>query len=158
MPNTKQVNRTRQNQKLVCQQREVVHRVIWLRLPSVWVYHIVMVLYVCVTVTPAESFDWGQYICSNNTAGAPVSCFKHVSKLWAVGVIIYKIYYQSHLTSCLLQAPMGKCWGDIEEGVRIEVINTDTNLSTKVYWIAEIIKLAGKSDSLAHYLYFNVSE
>lgn len=42
---------------------------------------------------------------------------------------------------------MGKCWGDIEEGVRIEVINTDTNLSTKVYWIAEIIKLAGKSDS-----------
>lgn len=39
---------------------------------------------------------------------------------------------------------MGKCWGDIEEGVRIEVINTDTNLSTKVYWIAEIIKLAGK--------------
>lgn len=40
---------------------------------------------------------------------------------------------------------MGKCWGDIEEGVRIEVINTDTNLSTKVYWIAEIIKLAGKS-------------
>lgn len=40
---------------------------------------------------------------------------------------------------------MGKCWEDIEEGVRIEVINTDTNLSTKVYWIAEIIKLAGKS-------------
>lgn len=36
--------------------------------------------YVCVTVTPAESFDWGQYICSNNTAGAPVSCFKHVSE------------------------------------------------------------------------------
>lgn len=55
---------------------------------------------------------------------------------------------------------MGKCWGDIEEGVRIEVINTDTNLSTKVYWIAEIIKLAGKSDSLAptHSLYFNGSE
>lgn len=41
---------------------------------------------------------------------------------------------------------MGKCWGDIEEGVRIEVVNTDTNLTTKVYWIAEIIKLAGKSD------------
>lgn len=39
---------------------------------------------------------------------------------------------------------MGKCWGDIEEGVRIEVVNSDTNLSTKVYWIAEIIKLAGK--------------
>lgn len=39
---------------------------------------------------------------------------------------------------------MGKCWGDIDEGVRVEVVNSDTNLSTKVYWIAEIIKLAGK--------------
>ncbi|KAM4715702.1 MBT domain-containing protein 1 isoform 2-T2 [Anableps anableps] len=69
------------------------------------------------SVVPAESFDWGRYICSSNTVGAPVSCFKH--------------------------APMGTCWGDIEEGVRIEVPNSDTNLSTKVYWIAEIIKLAG---------------
>ncbi|XP_032357808.1 MBT domain-containing protein 1 isoform X2 [Etheostoma spectabile] len=68
-------------------------------------------------VVPAETFEWGRYICSKNTIGAPVSCFKH--------------------------APMGKCWGDIEEGVRIEVVNTDSNLSTKVYWIAEIIKLAG---------------
>uniref|UniRef100_A0A8D3ED31 FCS-type domain-containing protein n=1 Tax=Scophthalmus maximus TaxID=52904 RepID=A0A8D3ED31_SCOMX len=68
-------------------------------------------------VVPAESFDWGRYIFSNNTVGAPVSCFKH--------------------------APMGTCWADIEEGVRIEVLNSDTNLSTKVYWIAEIIKLAG---------------
>ncbi|CAI5682771.1 unnamed protein product [Oreochromis niloticus] len=68
-------------------------------------------------VVPGESFDWGQYICSSNTVGAPVSCFKH--------------------------APMGTCWGDIEVGVRIEVPNSDTNFSTKVYWIAEIIKLAG---------------
>uniref|UniRef100_A0A3Q2WZT5 Mbt domain containing 1 n=1 Tax=Haplochromis burtoni TaxID=8153 RepID=A0A3Q2WZT5_HAPBU len=60
-----------------------------------------------------ESFDWGQYICSSNTVGAPVSCFKHVSS-----------------------------W-NIEVGVRIEVPNSDTNFSTKVYWIAEIIKLAG---------------
>ncbi|MEQ2210501.1 hypothetical protein XENOCAPTIV_014532 [Xenoophorus captivus] len=29
-------------------------------------------------VVPAESFDWGRYICSSNTVGAPVSCFKHV--------------------------------------------------------------------------------
>lgn len=42
---------------------------------------------------------------------------------------------------------MGTCWGDVEEGVRIEVVNSDTNLSTKVYWIAEIIKLAGKTTS-----------
>lgn len=44
---------------------------------------------------------------------------------------------------------MGTCWGDIEEGVRIEVVNSDTNLTTKVYWIAEIIKLAGKT-TVAH--------
>uniref|UniRef100_A0A668AB23 Mbt domain containing 1 n=1 Tax=Myripristis murdjan TaxID=586833 RepID=A0A668AB23_9TELE len=68
-------------------------------------------------MVPVESFDWGRYICSNNTVGAPVSCFKHV--------------------------PMGTCWGDIEEGMRVEVLNSDTNLSTKVYWIAGIIKLAG---------------
>uniref|UniRef100_A0A8C7ZHQ4 Mbt domain containing 1 n=1 Tax=Oryzias sinensis TaxID=183150 RepID=A0A8C7ZHQ4_9TELE len=64
-----------------------------------------------------SSFDWGKYICSNNVVGAPVSCFKH--------------------------APMGTSWGDIEEGVRIEVPNSDISLPTKVYWIAEIVKLAG---------------
>uniref|UniRef100_A0A8C7ZLR8 Mbt domain containing 1 n=1 Tax=Oryzias sinensis TaxID=183150 RepID=A0A8C7ZLR8_9TELE len=68
-------------------------------------------------VVTAESFDWGKYICSNNVVGAPVSCFKH--------------------------APMGTSWGDIEEGVRIEVPNSDISLPTKVYWIAEIVKLAG---------------
>uniref|UniRef100_A0A8C7ZJF3 Mbt domain containing 1 n=1 Tax=Oryzias sinensis TaxID=183150 RepID=A0A8C7ZJF3_9TELE len=65
----------------------------------------------------SKSFDWGKYICSNNVVGAPVSCFKH--------------------------APMGTSWGDIEEGVRIEVPNSDISLPTKVYWIAEIVKLAG---------------
>lgn len=35
------------------------------------------------SVVPAESFDWGRYLCSNNTIGAPVSCFKHVSKNWS---------------------------------------------------------------------------
>uniref|UniRef100_A0A4W5MUB6 Mbt domain containing 1 n=1 Tax=Hucho hucho TaxID=62062 RepID=A0A4W5MUB6_9TELE len=68
-------------------------------------------------LVPVECFDWGRYICSNNLVGAPVSCFKHV--------------------------PMGTCWGDLAEGVRVEVLNSDTNLSTKVYWIAGIVKLAG---------------
>lgn len=39
---------------------------------------------------------------------------------------------------------MGSFWGDITMGVRVEVLNSDTNLSTKVYWIAELVKLAGK--------------
>lgn len=106
------------------------------------------------SVVPAESFDWGRYICSNNTAGAPVSCFKHVS---ITGVDSLAATYSlpswmmNFTASCALQAPMGMCWGDIEEGVRIEVPNSDTSLSTKVYWIAEIIKLAGKTTSIDNY-------
>ncbi|XP_067089116.1 MBT domain-containing protein 1-like [Osmerus mordax] len=69
------------------------------------------------TVVPVEAFDWGRYIGSGEMAGAPVSCFKHV--------------------------PMGTSWGDICEGVRVEVPNTDSGLPMKVYWIAGIIKLAG---------------
>ncbi|XP_077315018.1 MBT domain-containing protein 1 isoform X3 [Lithobates pipiens] len=69
------------------------------------------------TAIPAEGFSWGTYITSNNLLAAPVSCFRH--------------------------APMGNCWGDIAEGVRVEVLNTDQNLTTKVFWIAVIVKLAG---------------
>ncbi|XP_061471974.1 MBT domain-containing protein 1 isoform X4 [Rhineura floridana] len=66
---------------------------------------------------PVEGFNWGNYINSNSFTAAPVNCFKH--------------------------APMGTCWGDISEGVRIEVPNTDCSLPTKVFWIAGIVKLAG---------------
>ncbi|KAM3845903.1 MBT domain-containing protein 1 isoform 2-T7 [Vipera latastei] len=66
---------------------------------------------------PMEGFNWGNYINSNSFTAAPVNCFKH--------------------------APMGTCWGDISEGVRVEVPNTDCSLPTKVFWIAGILKLAG---------------
>ncbi|XP_048101597.1 MBT domain-containing protein 1 isoform X5 [Alosa alosa] len=69
------------------------------------------------TAVPVEGFDWGRYIGSGDMVGAPVSCFKHV--------------------------PMGTSWGDITDGVRIEVPNSDSSLPMKVYWIASIIKLAG---------------
>ncbi|XP_034062704.1 MBT domain-containing protein 1-like [Gymnodraco acuticeps] len=64
-----------------------------------------------------EVFDWGRYLEDVEATGAPVDCFKHV--------------------------PMGRSWGDISEGVRVEVTNTDSGLPMKVYWIAGIIKLAG---------------
>uniref|UniRef100_A0A672Y440 FCS-type domain-containing protein n=1 Tax=Sphaeramia orbicularis TaxID=375764 RepID=A0A672Y440_9TELE len=64
-----------------------------------------------------EAFDWGRYLGDGDVAGAPVSCFKHV---------------RPHLS-----------WGDISEGVRVEVPNTDCSLPIKVYWIAGVIKLAG---------------
>ncbi|XP_066530911.1 MBT domain-containing protein 1-like isoform X2 [Hoplias malabaricus] len=66
---------------------------------------------------PLDSFDWGNYIGTGEMKGAPVSCFKHV--------------------------PMGNWWDDISEGIRVEVLNSDSVLPTKVYWIASIIKLAG---------------
>uniref|UniRef100_A0A3Q3A4G7 MBT domain-containing protein 1-like n=2 Tax=Kryptolebias marmoratus TaxID=37003 RepID=A0A3Q3A4G7_KRYMA len=66
---------------------------------------------------PVDMFDWGRYLGDGDVTGAPVSCFKHV--------------------------PMGKSWGDVSEGVRVEVPNTDSGLPMKVYWIASIIKLAG---------------
>uniref|UniRef100_A0A8C5NWM6 Mbt domain containing 1 n=1 Tax=Jaculus jaculus TaxID=51337 RepID=A0A8C5NWM6_JACJA len=69
------------------------------------------------TAVSMEGFSWGNYINSNSFIAAPVTCFKH--------------------------APMGTCWGDISENVRVEVPNTDCSLPTKVFWIAGIIKLAG---------------
>nr|KAF6309127.1 mbt domain containing 1 [Pipistrellus kuhlii] len=68
-------------------------------------------------VISMEGFSWGNYINSNSFIAAPVTCFKH--------------------------APMGTCWGDISENVRVEVPNTDCSLPTKVFWIAGIVKLAG---------------
>ncbi|XP_036195274.1 MBT domain-containing protein 1 isoform X4 [Myotis myotis] len=67
-------------------------------------------------VVSMEGFSWGNYINSNSFIAAPVTCFKH--------------------------APMGTCWGDISENVRVEVPNTDCSLPTKVFWIAGIVKLA----------------
>ncbi|XP_041736713.1 MBT domain-containing protein 1-like isoform X2 [Coregonus clupeaformis] len=69
------------------------------------------------TVIPVKGFDWGRYIGTGDINGAPVGCFKHV--------------------------PMGTSWGDLAEGVRVEVPNTDSGLPMKVYWIAGVIKLAG---------------
>nr|KAF6416376.1 mbt domain containing 1 [Molossus molossus] len=69
-------------------------------------------------VVSMEGFSWGNYINSNSFIAAPVTCFKH--------------------------APMGTCWGDISENVRVEVPNTDCSLPTKVFWIAGIVKLAGE--------------
>lgn len=74
-PSTKPVSRTRPSQKLVSHPEAVV---IFngLTRSERWLHLLVLL------VVPVETFDWGKYICSNNTVGAPVSCFKHVSKTW----------------------------------------------------------------------------
>ncbi|XP_073722957.1 lethal(3)malignant brain tumor-like protein 2 isoform X2 [Misgurnus anguillicaudatus] len=62
-------------------------------------------------------FDWGKYLEKNGYLAAPVSCFSH--------------------------APLCEHWDDICVGLKVEVLNSYTALSTKVYWIATIILLAG---------------
>ena len=39
---------------------------------------------------------------------------------------------------------MSDGWDQITEGMKVEVINTDCDLSYPVYWIASVVKLAGK--------------
>ncbi|XP_078461372.1 MBT domain-containing protein 1 isoform X1 [Lampetra planeri] len=67
--------------------------------------------------TSSDGFEWGRYIWKNSLTAASVGCFKH--------------------------APMADHWGDITEGMRVEVVNTDCVVSSKVFWIAWVIKLAG---------------
>ncbi|XP_041098188.1 lethal(3)malignant brain tumor-like protein 2, partial [Polyodon spathula] len=61
-------------------------------------------------------FDWGSYLRESSDKAAPVSCFKHV--------------------------PLFDQWDDVVLGMKVEVINNDAVLPSKVYWIAYIVKLA----------------
>lgn len=62
-------------------------------------------------------FDWGSYLEKHGYLAAPVSCFRHV--------------------------PLCAQWDDICVGLKVEVLNSNTTLPTKVYWIATIVLLAG---------------
>lgn len=42
-----------------------------------------------------------------------------------------------------LQAPMCAYWDDITIGMKVEVLNKNAVLPTKVYWIATVIQIAG---------------
>ncbi|XP_064179881.1 lethal(3)malignant brain tumor-like protein 2 isoform X2 [Anguilla rostrata] len=65
----------------------------------------------------AVGFDWGSYLKDNGLHAAPVSCFRHV--------------------------PLHDQWEEICVGLKVEVLNNDAVLPSKVYWIASIIQLAG---------------
>ncbi|XP_034049956.1 lethal(3)malignant brain tumor-like protein 2 [Thalassophryne amazonica] len=62
-------------------------------------------------------FDWGIYLDKETSLAASVSCFRH--------------------------APLCEQWDDIAVGMKVEVLNTNAVLPSKVYWIATIIQLAG---------------
>ncbi|KAM4722841.1 lethal(3)malignant brain tumor-like protein 2 [Rhinophrynus dorsalis] len=62
-------------------------------------------------------FDWGKYILEGDYHAAPVSCFRHV--------------------------PLYDQWDDIIEGIKVESLNTEAVLPSRVYWISSVIRIAG---------------
>ncbi|XP_062838971.1 lethal(3)malignant brain tumor-like protein 2 isoform X2 [Anolis carolinensis] len=64
-----------------------------------------------------SGFDWGTYLQDHGYKAAPVSCFKHV--------------------------PLYDQWEDVIKGMKVEVLNSDAVLPSRVYWIASVIKIAG---------------
>ncbi|XP_035998348.1 lethal(3)malignant brain tumor-like protein 2 isoform X1 [Fundulus heteroclitus] len=62
-------------------------------------------------------FDWGSYLKTEASVAASVSCFAH--------------------------APLSSEWDDVVVGMKVEVLNTNAVLSSKVYWIATVIQVAG---------------
>ncbi|XP_025064721.1 lethal(3)malignant brain tumor-like protein 2 isoform X4 [Alligator sinensis] len=61
-------------------------------------------------------FDWGKYLQDHGYKAAPVSCFKHV--------------------------PLFDQWDDVVKGMKVEVLNSDAVLPSRVYWIASVIQTA----------------
>ncbi|XP_069087231.1 lethal(3)malignant brain tumor-like protein 2 isoform X2 [Pleurodeles waltl] len=71
-------------------------------------------------VVPASlsmGFDWGTYLQEENHKAAPVNCFKHV--------------------------PLSDYWDDVVKGMKVESLNTDASMPSRVYWIASVIQIAG---------------
>uniref|UniRef100_A0A8C4XX33 Lethal(3)malignant brain tumor-like protein 2 n=1 Tax=Gopherus evgoodei TaxID=1825980 RepID=A0A8C4XX33_9SAUR len=62
-------------------------------------------------------FDWGKYLEDHDYKAAPVSCFKHV--------------------------PLFEQWEDVMKGMKVEVLNSDAVLPSRVYWIASVVQIAG---------------
>ncbi|KAI3365530.1 hypothetical protein L3Q82_010615, partial [Scortum barcoo] len=65
----------------------------------------------------ASGFEWGAYLEKETSLAASVSCFRH--------------------------APLCAQWDDIAVGMKVEVLNTNAVLPSRVYWIATVIQVAG---------------
>ncbi|KAF3853273.1 hypothetical protein F7725_013961 [Dissostichus mawsoni] len=69
-------------------------------------------------------FEWGAYLEKETALAAAVSCFRH--------------------------APLCAQWDDISPGMKVEVLNTNAVLPSKVYWIASVIQIAGFEEDSSH--------
>uniref|UniRef100_A0A1A8KDM5 L(3)mbt-like 2 n=2 Tax=Nothobranchius kuhntae TaxID=321403 RepID=A0A1A8KDM5_NOTKU len=68
-------------------------------------------------VHASSGFDWGPYLEKETSLAASVSCFAH--------------------------APLSDYWDSIFVGMKVEVLNTNAILPSKVYWVATVIHVAG---------------
>ncbi|KAM4524326.1 lethal(3)malignant brain tumor-like protein 2 isoform 2-T2 [Odontesthes bonariensis] len=68
-------------------------------------------------VDASSGFDWGTYLEKETSLASSISCFAH--------------------------APLYAHWDDITVGMKVEVLNTNAILPSKVYWIATVIQIAG---------------
>ncbi|XP_056285750.1 lethal(3)malignant brain tumor-like protein 2 isoform X2 [Pseudoliparis swirei] len=64
-----------------------------------------------------NGFEWGAYLEKETSVAASVSCFRHAS--------------------------LCAQWDDVTLGMKVEVLNTNAVLPSKVYWIATAIQIAG---------------
>ena len=75
------------------------------------------------------------------------SCYVRESEVW------YGVYFQivprfeiNFATMYVLfQAPMSECWDQMMVGMKVEVLNQDSDLQNQVFWIATVIKIAGSA-------------
>ncbi|XP_014665004.1 PREDICTED: MBT domain-containing protein 1-like [Priapulus caudatus] len=69
------------------------------------------------TMYKADGFMWDDMLSSPNTEAASVSSFKHVA--------------------------MSEVWNSMTVGMKVEVENSDCDMTTDAYWIATVMKIAG---------------
>lgn len=101
-------------------------------------------------------FDWGTYLEKETSVAASVTCFRHVStqaeEITSCIHVKADVFHSWSVWTCL-QVPMCEHWDDITVGMKVEVLNTNAVLPSKVYWIATVIQIAGASVLLTTALY-----
>lgn len=48
------------------------------------------------------------------------------------------------MAASIFQVPLFDQWDDVVKGIKVEVLNSDAVLPSRVYWIASIIQIVGK--------------
>lgn len=49
------------------------------------------------------------------------------------------------MAASIFQVPLFDQWDDVVKGMKVEVLNSDAVLPSRVYWIASVIQVVGKS-------------